>query len=276
MNQNEHKDFDRDIRNKLEGYHPEVPAGLWDKIQSELDQHPVDTPVSTQAIPAPAVQSSKTKTNRWINWSIAAAILIFMSIALLYNRDQETVYLRNDQAIQLANADAPWPADESNSLLAENSKPEDANEGLKEFNRFLARMIEPRKQKTSPTKPEEIALNEAQHTIPESDLEPIEFQALQPINSALSVAAITESEFQPLATDLTQQYSQAEQPTPSESDKSSGRKEGFGVSRILNLVVAQVDKRSEKFVSFSDDEEGNLKIDFNLAQHRNSNRNINK
>jgi hypothetical protein len=47
----------------------------------------------------------------------------------------------------------------------------------------------------------------------------------------------------------------------------------FGISKLLNLMVAQIDKRDERFISFSNDEEGSLKVDFKLAQAKNNKNN---
>jgi len=38
-------------------------------------------------------------------------------------------------------------------------------------------------------------------------------------------------------------------------------------------MVAQIDKRDERFISFSNDEEGSLKVDFKLAQAKNNKNN---
>src|SRR5690606_33105912 len=46
-------------------------------------------------------------------------------------------------------------------------------------------------------------------------------------------------------------------------------RQAFGLSNILNYVVGTVDQRDEKLVTFSNDEEGSLKLDFNFGLAKN-------
>lgn len=275
MNQNKPKDFDQDIREKLEGYRPEVPAGLWDSIQTELDQRMPVTPSAEQVNTIAPPSTSGIKRINWANWSIAAAVLVFVSVALLYNRDQDTLYLRNDMPLQVT--EAPTSAVLDKAAIADTEL-EDAKEGLKELNRLLGRMVEPREQKAHLAEMQHVVIQEIhqQNTLHEPAPNPLTLQETQVVQSDLTLLATADLKPQLQQAEMVEQPLIVEQATQPSIAHDQDKKEGFGVSRILNLVVAQVDKRSEKFVSFSDDEEGNLKIDFNLAQHRNTNRNINK
>src|SRR3546814_20753313 len=51
-------------------------------------------------------------------------------------------------------------------------------------------------------------------------------------------------------------------------------KQPFGVSNILNYVVGAVDQRDEKLVTFSNDGEGSLKLDFNFSLAKNKKKRI--
>src|SRR5690606_29438940 len=58
------------------------------------------------------------------------------------------------------------------------------------------------------------------------------------------------------------------------SAASEAGKQPFGVSNILNYVVGAVDQREEKLVTFSNDGEGSLKLDFNFSLAKNKNKRI--
>lgn len=256
MSPNEHKNFDKAIQKKLESFQPEVHSGLWEKIQSGLDNHQ-----------ATGISKKPRKINV-ANWSIAAAVVILAGAVLLYsNRAQETIYLKPVAPVIMA--DRTDLLMHTESIAQNKSDMEDAGESLRELNQFLTRLITPKEKKGEQLESTLVATVELKPY-----LQPINFNEVRidegPGTSLLALDAKVLASTT-IATGHPNRQANINE-TPIETIPNPVKNEGFGVSRILNLVVAQVDKRPEKFISFSDDEEGSIKVDFNLAHYKNNNR----
>jgi len=264
MNRGENKEFDKQLRDKFEGFRPEVPKGLWDKIATQLDEA---EPRSVVAMPA--------KRRRFPTWWMAAAAVLLVACGVLYwqSRPVSVTYLH-------AHVDAEAEPEEA---AVEPSTPEEAPEPLAEpldlerLKRVFAKkgrqvkepkplsVVEGEEQPEEAlpieaVEPQQLAVNE--RTSPSPILLPKQRDSLE--NGQTEIAGVPDIE--PLVV--------LEDEEEMMLASTEQRKQPFGISNILNYVVGTVDQRDEKLVTFSNDEEGSLKLDFNFGLAKNKKRKL--
>lgn len=280
MKNNMDKEFDNKLRDKLEGFHPEVPARIWDQIQNELDNKQETVVLGVQ----------KERKIQWSRWAVAAMVLVAFG-ALLYNgnRSGEVLYLSNQAPEQMVPQDM---AERAMPRSGESAAPggKKLSDDIRTISRVLATTLQATERKTRVTT-EELNSNQNHFALNTEAAQPTHAETMQ--NAQTEPARIGEK---PMISDnllassvsdrdnpiIAQQAQLAqvenlnmvgtgaeplERPRPaSDEEPVTQARSRFGVSKLLNLMVAQIDRRDEKFVSFSNDDEGSLKIDFNLAQ----------
>jgi len=268
MSQDKDNEFDRQLAGKFENFRPEVPRGLWDKIASKLDEQEQGNIVP--------IKQPRRSTTWWI--SVAASVLMVCGLVYWYNRPVEVTYLQNpvvdveeadtpaveEPALDPAAAAEPLDIDRLKRLFAKRDRtPKNENER----ETFVAET--PKADQTAdaadnpPVVAEEavsptqaLAKNDGQATPISADQPAIEDAVAATVPDIQPPVVLEEEEETLLAA--------AEEP----------KKQPFGVSNILNYVVGAVDQRDEKLVTFSNDGEGSLKLDFNFSLAKNKKKRI--
>lgn len=263
MNPDKKNEFDRQLAGKFENFRPEVPGGLWDKIAATLDKQEQDN-----VIP---IKHQRRFPTWWI--SVAASALLVCGIVYWYNRPVTVTYLQNPVVQHEEQADAPVieePVVEPGPVI----EPVDVDR--------LKQLFARRNRKTKSENQPETQVAEPQHID----------RPAEGIDSPLLIADRTISPEDPLATNDGSATSSSagrpaigeavaatipdiQPPVVLEEDEETllaateEPKPPFGISNILNYVVGTVDQRDEKLVTFSNDGEGSLKLDFNFGLAKN-------
>lgn len=249
MNPND-KEFDRRMREKFKNFTPGVPVGLWNKIDDALD--------SETSKPGKIIGPTRTRwkfTPRW-----AAAVLVVFALAYWYNRPVEVIYLQGKVGIPVVVGEEPpsprpvlQPADEPGDISP--AKSVFTGKVLERINRISAEMPREGTVRDDDTQPSAVEI-QLVATDAETAPDPI-------VDDPLETYIIEVLDLQPLVV-----LEEAEEVMLA----NVGPSDTFGVSRLLNFVVGAVDQRAEKAITFSNDEEGSLRIDFNfnLVKNRKS------
>jgi len=275
----------------LDDFRPEVPASIWGKIEQDLAYKR-------------SHEISGAKNNRPLRWAVAAAAVVLVALGTWLNIDSsdQVLYLKGpNEPFRIASQESSEAAgfEPFSDVSIRNSSgsadistlPEDGEKPLTgdkklsndlgTISRVLASTLAKTERKTV-EQAERIQANEQQeqrmeeraremlltqsHTIEARDIqEAAHTTSLQ--METLHVMELPTHTVNRLDAEALS-IKEAED-TDSRRQKAPAADQGFGVSRLLNMVVAQVDRRPEKFMSFSHDEEGSIKIDLNLAQNRN-------
>lgn len=262
MNSNEKNALDEQLRAKFEGFKPEVPTGLWDKIATQLDagEHRGVVPMNG-------------KRRRFPTWwmSVAALLLLGVGIAYWYNRPVAVTYLQPAVATVVPTPAQPIHKDQPDETPVPDPIPLDV-ERLKRLFVKKARKesiaaVTPPAQDTGSA----AETDEANRRIAENRPRP----AVRDREVSVAVPTIG----QPVETPSLPGEALAHVPNiepliPADEEETllasaHGTKATFGISTILNYVVGTVDQREEKLVTFSNDSEGSLKLDFNFGLAKN-------
>lgn len=258
MNDIRDKVFDQLIKDKLEGFLPEVPTTLWDRIHVGLEEQ--DQKTSPAVVPLYTKESSRW----WIKWSYAAAVAVFLGIGLTFVREpNEVIYLSAQQQQQEAieHQDTRFMEEAQQAFQDKHQKNQGLNQKTTTSNkvtespaRSVAKATEARpivQHTDDGSKPhQKLALVQANH-----DISPKE-QAAE-IQLAVEPFVVEENAFtyaQVADTDVVI----VDEPGPTNADKRR-----FGVSNVLNYVVGVVDKNEEKVLAFNHDDEGSISLAFN-------------
>lgn len=265
MTMHEH-DFDRQMRDKFDSYRPDASPGLWDKIVARLDEQAgTEKPVAT-------MPPSRKLHGGW--WKSAAAILLLGILAWWLYRPAEVVYLQSraprlaqDVTEETPKATAPVAPVQSEvaseplnltpirALFAKRARREPSREAL---GQGLAEPLQGEELvAVAPDSPSDMQTASAtEPVIADQPTTPSEADTQLPIvESQLREDNANVAELPVVLADLGAE-TVAEPPV----------EKAFGVSSILNIVVGSVDPRDEKLVTFSDDEEGLIKMAFNLGR----------
>lgn len=274
MHPDKRNEFDRRLAEKFDNFRPEVPGNLWDNIASALDKQ--------EQKPAMVVPVKQRRTpTRWL--SVAAALLVVCGTVYWYNRPVAVTYLQRPTA--QANGTAASPVVEAAAKEEKTSSAGTAAEQEVEpidMDR-LKRLFAKRSRNT-----------ENRHR---TELSEAGMQSTAQLTGTYGEAPLTDETANPSVAEplLARNGQPAEQPAVAETvvvtvpeaappaaavempaetllATTDKPKKPFGVSSLLNYVVDAVDRRDEKLVTFSDDGEGSLKLDFNfgLAKNRES------
>lgn len=269
MNRDKNSEFDRVLAEKFGNFHPEVPGGLWGKIASKLDEQGQDGII-------PIKQQRRFPT-WWI--SVAATVLLVCGVVYWYNRPVTVTYLQSPVAHEEVEAptveeSAPETApvvepldidrlkhlfakrnrtskneNKPETLVAETPPPIDRPSGT---TGSTATMTEEARAST-----QVLAKNDEPATPPSTEQQPsLTGEAVAATVPDIQPPVVLEDEEEIL-------LAATEAPRPP-----------FGVSNILNYVVGAVDQRDEKLVTFSNDGEGSLKLDFNFSLAKNKKKRI--
>lgn len=256
------KEFDNKMRDKLDGYHPEVPVQIWDRIKNELDNKQETVVLGVQ----------EPRKFNWSKWSAAAVILI--AVGVLYfttNQTPEVIYLSNHTS---DNSATPPAEVELQPVHSPDKSVEPGGKKLSEDIRTISRVLATTLQATEKkirVSDDLIAQEADQFAI---NLEPTQLNEVETVEMQFVENTFEKSiplttpltEIQDLHTEIQANELALNSNKTVENTAEAQTRSRFGVGRLLNLMVAQIDRRDEKFISFSNDEEGSLKIDFNLAQ----------
>ncbi|MGK6352473.1 hypothetical protein [Parapedobacter sp. DT-150] len=262
MSPHEKNEFDRQLRQKLEDFNPKVPVDLWDKIASQLE-------AQAGGEESAVVTIRKKRLSTW--WmSVAAALLVVCGVTYWYSRPVEVTYLQGrttareempdnptiDQ--EEAHTPAPEPLDVEGLKRVFSKKRRKAADAPAQQNTLAHNpSVTPARRPPVPT----LAANDQRAT---GDVEKAETLAADSaVDPAMAPqeALASVPDVQPLVT--------LEEEEETLLASTEAKKQPFGVSNILNYVVGAVDPREEKLVTFTNDDEGSLKLDFNFSLAKN-------
>lgn len=284
------KEFDSKLQERLDAYRPELTPQIWDRIQTELDQKQETVVLGVQ----------EARRFQWSKWAAAAVFLIAIgAIYFATNQPQDVIYLSAHAPEQTAEGSPEIRKNTSGPATNTNQSAESGGKKLSDdiqtISRFLAATLQATERnernerneidareardedKIMDQKLSQLAINNTEHiqtTLPESFQNPVTANVDE-------MAVLNENTLASVQIDPDLSVSaggnlhapQVEKLNPEIAGGHIGDetqvRSRFGVSKLLNLMVAQIDKRDKKFVSFSNDDEGSLKVDFNLAQARN-------
>jgi len=261
MNPGENNEFDKQLREKFEGFRPGAPEGLWDKIAAQLD---AEEPRSVVPMP---------KRRRLPAWWMAAAAVLLVVCGVLYwqNRPVSVTYLH-------AHAGTGETPEEA---VVEPTKPVEASEPVAEpLDLERLRRVFAKKNRKVEERPR-VAVRERQseETLPMATAEPQQLAMREPASPSSEMLLQqrdtlegAESEIADVPDIEPLVVLEDEEETMLASTEQT--KQPFGLSNILNYVVGTVDQRDEKLVTFSNDEEGSLKLDFNFGLAKNKKKNL--
>jgi len=266
MNRDKNNDFDKQLAGKFENFRPEVPNGLWDKIASKLDEQ-------DQGNIIPIKQQRRFPT-WWI--AAAASVLLVCGIVYWYNRPVTVTYLQSPVAyVEEAEAavveePAPEPVPVVEPLDIDRLKQLFAkrNRVPKSENKQEIRVAEMPANRPAEAADNQPAITEETasptQALAKNDEPTTPSSAGQPVSR--EAIAATVPDIQPPVV-----LEEEEETLLAATEES---KQPFGVSNILNYVVGAVDQRDEKLVTFSNDGEGSLKLDFNFGLAKNKKKRI--
>jgi len=256
MNPDEQQEFDKRLQQKFEDFRPQVPDGLWDRIAQQLDAdaaHPV-VPIRAKRRTVPA------------RWMIAAAtLLVVCGVLHRQSRPVSVTYLHAEKSEAAATVVVPELTDVEPTPPATASEP--ATEAL-DLARLRQLFAKRNRKKPVPARAQAAAeVQELQVADPTGTIEPQQLAVtvlpatlVSPPAPGNEVAA-TVPDIEPLVV--------LEEEEETMLASTSDSKPSFGLSNILNYVVGTVDQRDEKLVTFSNDDEGSLKLDFNFGLAKN-------
>lgn len=259
MNPGENKEFDQQLRKKFEDFRPEAPRGLWDKIAAQLDAEE-----SPSVVPAPA------KPRQFPTWwmAVAATLLVVCGVLYWQNRPVSVTYLH-------AHVDAVKEPEEA---VVEPRAPEEVPEpvaeplDLERLSRLFAKRNGKRKVEERPQRV--VREHQPEEVVSVGDVEPRQLVTSGPKTPSFDMLSRQRDSLESGEIELAGVPAieplvvlEAEEETMLASVEQT--KQPFGLSNILNYVVGTVDQRDEKLVTFSNDEEGSLKLDFNFGLAKN-------
>ena len=230
-------DFDTQMRRKFDDYNVEVSPALWGKITEELD-----------AQKSAVVRTLPVRAKSYRTWWAAAALVLCGSFGWwMVQENTETVYL---QAFQQEVPVLPSVREGSSTL--------EVMETVEETKQPMAT----NPTTTAKTKHTRFAAEEQKAAVSMEQ----HWKAPKEIDKTTQFASVVHSDARWSHKEITPVASLKGSTTIKRKD--SRDLGSFSVSNMLNFVVAQVDKREEKLISFSDNEEGSILIDFNLGLAR--------
>lgn len=294
MKSNEQKESDRRLRDKINACLPDVPDHLWENIRSELDRG--------RAKSSETEMQREIRRSHGGVWWIAASLLILLGGSWLIGlNDTKITYLRgvadpSEKLVDITDLDGENPeypgstsADNRGSGGVIQAQPlvNSLAEDLQSITQFLNGLALPAKSDNSKShlsaesgehpNVTAFASNESPtvHLDPEertfashesSKLLGTQANGNRQLDIEAPISLDTESLISIVPdivfpTNATLQVS-GPSITPANPTETMP-KSALVVPRLLNMVVAQLDRRPEKILSFSSDEEGSLKIVIN-------------
>lgn len=231
----------------MERFSPDVPAGLWEKIETGLVSGKVREEGKTIRLRA---------KSSW--WAAAAVVLTVGLMSYWFTRPAETIYLHGKTAavkdtaavLHAAGKEGHNPTDTSASRMVSVE-----TVAARKTNRPGSRRGMPPTLET-PDKipsPEPVLMALPLPAPPKNDPKSI------PVPDSVEMRIVEVPDLQPPV---------VLEDVEEEMLASTAQTNPLGVSRLLNFLVGAVDTREEKAVTFSSDSEGSLKIEFNLARNR--------
>lgn len=245
--ENKHwQSFDQKIKEKLEAGENQnlrpVPDRLWANISETLieDEQSGET---EKVLPV--------GRSRSFGWAAAAAMLcLTVGLAWWLSRPIEILYLSQQHPL----TEDQRAGDPNSEMVGGLMQPETTARVISETEQGIH--VAPKSEQTG------LNMQEAQDTqeitrraLPENTRAVLAGVQPQAIHGELSVV-------NPMQTMFAGRSTESPIFAP---DKPLQTAENFGVSNVLNFVIARVDKREEKFIQFSTDDEGFLKVAFNFT-----------
>ncbi|SFC02126.1 hypothetical protein SAMN05421747_103125 [Parapedobacter composti] len=267
MKRDKEDKFDRQLREKFDGFTPEVPPGLWGKIAEQLGEEKQQP-----------LRGKKRRISTW--WmAVAATLVVVCGLTYWFNRPVEVTYLHGGAALPEMEGPKPAPVSEPEKEISPAPEPLDAERVKRLFakrtdkagNR-LAKITAANTDEGTAARGVAVTASAGSGSAKEEEILPVEQPAGRSARLEEAAVALEEPVLAgvpdiqpPVVLDDVEDTMLAVAP----SEKPS-----FGVSSILNYVVGAVDQREEKLVTFSNDEEGSLKLDFNFSLARNKKKKI--
>lgn len=264
MSHDKNKEFDLFIKEKLGNTKVEIPENLWNSIEEKLE-----SPV------VPFKTSQKKSAYKWIYISsIAATLCVFLGLFLYKSNEtsENAPGAENPLISEATPSSTPTPTPIGEEMVIPNEVPQVLMEkeeswkgnvrmeGISKQNELsiLAETDSKGEGERDEERKGEILLMEYAKTERRIELEEIEMKPV--IQLANLPIEKNENNFKNPATNSLISESmiiESLNETPS------------SVSRILNFMVATLDKRDEKFIHFTQDKEGSIKAELNLAFNKN-------
>jgi len=265
MHPDKRNEFDTQLAGKFQNFQPEVPGGLWDKIASKLDEQE-----QSNTVP---IKQPRRFPSSWV--SAAAAVLLVCGAVYWYNRPVTVTYLQRPVVVV--------HADETVTPVAEGPSDQEADPEIEPLDiDRLKQLFTRRDRKVERKNLAEIRVAETKDVGQPTETTDSLLSAIDEMTSPAPALAKNDSPVIPPSEDhqmvletVATTVPEIEPPVALEEAAetllaaSDRPKQPFGVSNILNYVVGTVDQREEKLVTFSNDGEGSLKLDFNFSLARN-------
>ncbi|WP_257670150.1 hypothetical protein [Parapedobacter tibetensis] len=271
MNPNEDKGFDRQMRDKFENFKPEVPTGLWDKIEAQLDAQDGHHMVSM-------ARGRRRLPTWWL--AVAATLLVVCGMAYWYSRPLEVTYLQGKAVIQEEDSRKPVATYIPEEKPATTVDPLDVERLKRLFAKKRSR-IERNENTRGVEKTREVAKESPNETDPSQWVTTKDvLETEKPAEGKIGAVASDKPEDGTIVSEnVVANVPDIKPPVILEDEEetmlaSTDGKQPFGLSNILNYVVGTVDQREEKLVTFSNDNEGSLKLDFNFGLAKNKKKKI--
>lgn len=271
MNRDKKNEFDRLLADKFENFRPDAPTELWDKIASKLDEQE-----QSNIVP---IKQQRRFPIRWI--SVAASILVVCGMIYWFNRPVVVTYLQNpvthveEAEIPAVEELKPEPAPMVEPLDIDRLKQPSARQRPNNKNQPKVNPAETLQASETQQASRSAETTDNQRLITEGTLSATHALAKNDELITLPSAGRPISEEAIVAT-----VPDIQPPVVLEEEEETllaaaeASKQPFGVSNILNYVVGAVDQRDEKLVTFSNDGEGSLKLDFNFSLAKNKKKRI--
>lgn len=261
--------FDRKIKEKLEGLNPTVSGGLWAKIEAGLAEEPAGHLTG---------RARKKQAFRWI--SIAASLMI-VGFAWWMYQPTAVIYLRTETAVPVTltttghqtaiNAGNPAIAQVISPVSEKHSGPAIGQKApAQQKRRDFQATDNTREQQAAPVAEKRVIMLLEETEVPHAAI----YQQFPkvPVQAEISLAnkPLAKQHLENVPLLLASTSSVADQERPEDQPQQMPDRRPFGVSSILNFVVGAVDNRENKIITFTEDSEGSLNIDFkkSMAQRK--------
>ncbi len=244
------KEFDQAIQQHLESLNPAVPPRIWERMEAELDRKE-NKPVAG-------------RKNRPVHWLVAASILTAAGLGWWMSRPAEVIYLHGTYNTTAAEETA---RPESRPVEQEmTAVPPAGEQSIRKPVR--TRRPEALTSATTPAAVPQVAAAPTGQVVMLTEESEIPHAALyQELSKVPLQTSIVRADDQPATITHLENIpvlvsADAIPRLTPQSDKQLPERRAFGVSSLLNIVVGAVDNRQEKIITFTEDSEGMLFIDF--------------
>lgn len=293
MESNKHKELEREMAKKLKSFEATPPDNLWDKIAGELDkieqkaapQNPTETSkiVHMPSLKeAQALQPQRSGAGLKIWWVAASALFVLGAGLYIWNLQNTAPTLdlvsvsTGIQALPTSPKELTKQPDTSSRTRLENSDRDESSS--QPLERATARNFQELANTSTEVEVPSPKVNSSEGGVVIVGAETLDLAENKPILTPVGQVALENEILHVESTKFTTTNeqlvadAQVNVPPSNDSDFEAADlnigKPANGVSRLLNMVVAKIDRRAERKFAFTTDEDGSLRISFNQPRNR--------